>query len=104
MFCASVAYPEQKNGTFDLHYFLNKHIPLFVGFLGDNCVRYEVQKFIASLNPSAPRFLYIAYFWLQSAEQFDATIEQHGAEIFTDIPQFTNIEPVREWREVLQDA
>ena len=48
MFCASVAYPLQKDGTFDFDYFVKRHVPMFAHFLGENCVRFEVQKSLAS--------------------------------------------------------
>ena len=99
-----MAYPTQENGTFDFDYFVNKHVPLFVRLLGENCVKFEVQKSLAAPGAPAPSFICTAYFWVQSGEEFGATLAQHGEEIYADIAKFSNIEPVRQWNEVVQQA
>jgi len=101
MFCASVAYPIQLGGTFDFDYFANKHAPLFARFLGDNCVRFEVHKSLTSPGAPAPRRLGAAYFWVKSGEDFGAALAQYGTEIYADIANFTDIEPIRQWSEVV---
>ncbi len=101
MFCATVAYPIQQGGTFNFEYFATHHVPMFARLLGENCVRFEVHRSLASPGAPAPRFIAIAYFWLTSGEAFGAALAQHGKEIYSDIPQFTDIEPVREWSEVV---
>jgi len=102
MFCASVAYPIQQGGTFDFEYFATRHVPMFARFLGENCVRFEIHRNLSSPNAPAPHFLGAAYFWVKSSEQFGAALAQYGEEIYADIPHFTDIEPVRQWSEVVQ--
>jgi uncharacterized protein (TIGR02118 family) len=102
MFCASVAYPMQQDATFDFDYFAHQHAPLFAHYLGDNCVRFEVHKILALPGAPSPRFLGIAYFWVKSGEEFGARLAQYNNEIYSDIPNFTNIEPIRQWSEVVQ--
>lgn len=102
MFCASVAYPIQQGGRFDFEYFAKKHAPLFARYLGDNCVRFEVHRSLASPAAPTPSFLGVAYFWVRSGEEFGAALAQYGNEIYADIPNFTDIEPIRQWSEVVQ--
>jgi uncharacterized protein (TIGR02118 family) len=102
MFCATVAYPVQQGGRFDFAYFGNQHVPLFARLLGDNCVRFEVHKNIASPAAPTPQYIGTAYFWVQSGEEFGAALAQHGEEIYGDILHFTDIEPLRQWSEVVQ--
>jgi uncharacterized protein (TIGR02118 family) len=102
MFCASVAYPMQQSGKFDFEYFAHKHVPLFARFLGENCVRFEVHKSLAAPGAPAPSFIGVAYFWVRSGEEFGATLARYGNEIYSDIPNFTDIEPLRQWSEVVQ--
>lgn len=104
MFCASVAYPIQPEGTFDFAYFANKHAPLFARCLGANCVRFEVHRSIAAPGAPAPSFIAVAYFWVESDAAFGAALAQHGDEIYADIPHFTDITPIREWSEVVEIA
>jgi len=42
--------------------------------------------------------------WVSSSDGFGATLAQHGAEIYADIPRFTDIEPIRQWSEVISLA
>jgi uncharacterized protein (TIGR02118 family) len=102
MFCASVAYPTTKGATFDFNYFAQKHAPMFARFLGDNCVKFEVQKSLEQPGAPKPTFICAAYFWVKSGEAFGATLAQHGKELYGDIPNFTTIEPVRQWNEVVE--
>ena len=104
MYCASVAYPITEGRRFDLEYFAKRHVPMFARFLGQNCERFEVHRPLAQPGAPAPRFVGSAYFWVRSGEEFGATLEQYGQEIYTDIPKFTDIDPVRQWSEVLESA
>jgi hypothetical protein len=47
MFCASVAYPLESEG-FDFDYFRDHYAPMFAEMLGENCVRFEVHRGLAS--------------------------------------------------------
>ena len=75
---------------------------MFARLLGDNCVRFEVHKSLAMPGAPAPNFIAVAYFWVKTGEAFGAVLAQHGEEIYADIPEFTNIEPIRQWSEVVQ--
>jgi uncharacterized protein (TIGR02118 family) len=97
MYCASVAYPLDAKG-FDFDYFRDRHAPLFAQLLGDNCVRFEVHRGLAT--PGAPPFVAAAYFWVTSPEAFGATLGQHAAALYGDIENFSQTQPVRGWAEV----
>jgi uncharacterized protein (TIGR02118 family) len=71
MFCASVLYPVEAE-DFDFDYFATRHAPMFARLLGDNCVRYEVHRGLATPGAPPPPFLAAAYFWVGSAERFGA--------------------------------
>ena len=101
MFCVSVAYPRKDGGTFDFDYYTRNHVPLVARLVGANAVRAEVRKGIASPDGSAPSFVCLANFWINSFEEFQATLAAHGSEIMGDIPRFTNIQPILQIDEVL---
>jgi uncharacterized protein (TIGR02118 family) len=100
MFCASVVYPSDSK-SFDIDYFATHHAPLFARLIGDNCIRYEVHRALATPGAPAPSFVAAAYFWIRSAEEFGATLAEHGDEIYADIPNFSQTQPSRGWSEVL---
>jgi uncharacterized protein (TIGR02118 family) len=91
----------QPGSRFDFAYFAHTHAPRFARLLGANCVRFEVQQPVATPGAPAPAFLGIAYFWVQSGEEFGAALERCGQEIYADIPRFTDLEPDRQWAEVV---
>jgi uncharacterized protein (TIGR02118 family) len=99
MFCASVAYPLDSVG-FDFEYLCLHHAPMFARLLGENCVRYEVHRGLASAGAPPPPFIAAAYFWVTSAEAFGETLAEHGASIYADIAKFSQTQPVRGWAEV----
>jgi uncharacterized protein (TIGR02118 family) len=101
MFCASVLYPVGAD-DFDFDYFATRHAPMFARLLGDNCVRYEVHRGLATPGAPPPPFLAAAYFWVRSAERFGAALAAHGDEIYSDIPRFSRTQPTRGWAEIYQ--
>jgi uncharacterized protein (TIGR02118 family) len=100
MFCASVAYPPDAE-NFDVEYFASRHAPMFARLLGENCVRFEVHRGLAAPGAPPPPFVAAAYFWVNSAELFGATLAQHGEEIYADLAKFSTTQPARGWAEVM---
>lgn len=99
MFCASVAYPTDAEG-FDFEYFRGSHAPMFARLLGENCVRFEIHRGLATPGAPPPPFAAAAYFWVTSAEAFGAALGEHGQAIYADIARFSRTQPVRGWSEV----
>jgi uncharacterized protein (TIGR02118 family) len=99
MYCASVVYPTDAE-DFDFEYFRSHHAPMFASLLGENCVRSEVHRALATPGAPPPPFLAAAYFWVTSPEAFGATLAKHGAAIYADIGKFTRTQPIRGWAEV----
>jgi uncharacterized protein (TIGR02118 family) len=100
MFCASVVYPSDAE-AFDFDYFSSHHAPMFARLIGENCVKWEVHRALASPGAPPPSFVAAAFFWIVSAEEFGATLAEHGAEIYADIPNFSQTQPSRGWSEVI---
>ena len=100
MFCASVAYPLDSEG-FDFEYFRGRHAPMFAELLGENCQRFEVHRGLATPSAPPPPFAAAAYFWVTSPEAFGIALAQHAEEIYGDIPNFSQTQPVRGWAEVV---
>lgn len=101
MICASVVYPPDAE-DFDVEYFTSRHAPMFARLLGANCTRFEVHRGLAAPGTPPPPFVAAAYFWVSSAEQFGATLAQHGPELYADIANFSKSQPVRGWAAVLE--
>jgi uncharacterized protein (TIGR02118 family) len=100
MYCASVVYPTDAE-NFDFEYFRSRHAPMFAKLLGENCVRFEVHRALATPGAPSPPFAAAGYFWVTSPEAFGATLAEHGAAIYTDIANFSGTQPIRGWAEVV---
>lgn len=102
VFCATVLYPFLDNTSFDFDHYVNVLIPEYVKLLGDNCVRYEVRKGLTSPGANHIQFICIANFWIRSGEQFGAAMAKpEMKEIMQKIAAFTDIQPIRQFDEVL---
>lgn len=101
MFCVTIAYPKQDDGKFDFDYYSTKHLPMAAGHLGDNVTKAEVRRGLVAADGSTAPFVCITNLWINSVEDFQAALTNHGGEILGDLPNFTNCQPVIQISEVL---
>ena len=101
MFCITGVYPNKDGAQFDFEYYTTKHLPMGACYLGDNVVKVEVRKGVASADGSAPPFVCVVNVWINSVEEFQSAMAEHGEKLMSDIPNYTNIEPIMQVDEVL---
>lgn len=101
MYCVSVAYAREEGCTFDFDYYVNNHVPMVAGFLGDNLIKHEVRKGVAALDGSDAPFVCQASFWIQDVPRLQTVLEERGEQILGDIAHFTNLHPSLQVDEVL---
>ena len=94
----TVAYPNKADAKFDFDYYMKKHIPFVAGLVGKNI---EVGRGISSATGSPAAFVCVAAVPIDSVAKFQAIFSQHGPEILADIPNYTNIEPIIQFDEIL---
>ena len=98
----AVMYPSASGTTFDQDYYMQTHIPLVRRLwspLGLQDVK--VLRGVAGPDGAAPTYSIVALLSFASMDAFKAAAAQHGAEIFADIPKFTNGKPVLQFNEAL---
>ena len=96
MIVVLVMYPDSEDATFDMDYYLNTHLKLVGdrwGGMGLKGARVLTGVSGGSAGSAAP-YRVMAVVDFESLEAFQATAAAHGAEIFGDVPNFTNITPV----------
>lgn len=95
MITVSVLYPSGGDATFDEAYYLQTHMPL-VGARWKAMGLAEVRVLRGAGTPdgSAPPYGVIALLTFRSMKDFQGAVQAHGAEIFADIPKFTNVQPL----------
>jgi uncharacterized protein (TIGR02118 family) len=90
-----VLYPMNTAGRFDLEYYMAKHIPMVqarwqpLGLTG-----FQILRGTPGPDGVVPAFRLIALVSFTSMAAFKTASAQHAAEIFGDIPNFTDAKPV----------
>lgn len=103
MIKVSVMYPYHAGARFDHTYYRDKHLPLVQRKMGSALVRYAIDKGMpAGDNP--PPYVAIAHLYAESMESFQAGFGPHTAEIRADIPNYTDITPIRQISDVVVET
>ncbi len=97
----AVTYPNKDGATFDLDYYLGKHVPMVADLLAN---RIEVCQGIGTPDGGPVAFLCVARIWINSIEEFASAMVQHGVRIMGDIPNYTNVAPIIQIEEVLRNG
>jgi len=102
MIVVTVLYPTQAGSRFDQTYYMQKHMPLVRSRWKDMGLQEaRVLRGAGTPDGSAPPFQMMAVLTFSSLQDFQACAAKHGAEIFADVPNFTNIQPVVQLNEPL---
>lgn len=91
----SVMYPFADGKTFDMEYYETRHMPMVAGFLGDNLVKYTIEKGVASGIPNQPLpYMAIGTFYVKSLADYQAAIAPNRDAIRADFVNYTNAVPI----------
>jgi uncharacterized protein (TIGR02118 family) len=102
MFKVNVMYPYTEGARFDHTYYRDRHMPMVKARLGNACAYYTIEKGLAGGAPGAPpAFVAMCAFICDSAEGYEAAIQEHRAEILGDITNYTDIVPVLQISEIV---
>ena len=95
MIVVSVMYPATDGSRFDEAYYLEHHAAL-LHRLWDGMGLREARflKGMSAPGGGAPPYQVLALLTFESADAFKAASRAHGAEIFADIPKFTDVQPL----------
>lgn len=99
-----IAYYKNLDGKhFNMDYYLNSHLPMLKRLAGEALKHIAIDKGIAGGEPnSKPFYLLVAHLYFDSIDSFQQTLAPHFAEIMSDVPNYTDIEPVFQISEVVQ--
>lgn len=97
MYWVTILYPNKEGAKFDFNYYVNKHIPMTAMLFGHSI---QVLKGVASPT-GGPPFLCIGRIPVKSLDDFVTIMSGQGSVLIADIPNYTNVEPVIQFEEVL---
>jgi uncharacterized protein (TIGR02118 family) len=101
MIRVNVVYPNKSGATFDMEYYLSKHMPMVREKMGAALKAMTVDQGLNGGQPGTEAaYQVIASLLFDSAEAFQNAFIPHTAEIMADIPRYTNIAPTVQISEV----
>lgn len=94
MIKVSVLYANGPGNTFDMAYYLGTHMPLVKQKLGSALKGMAVEEGLSGSDAGTPpAYLAMGHLVFESAEAFGQAFSAHAADILSDIPNYTNIQP-----------
>jgi uncharacterized protein (TIGR02118 family) len=101
MIKVSVFYPNSEGSTFDLDYYVNKHMPMVASEVGPALKGTGVEAGLAGGAPGAPApYACIGTLIFDSVEAFQTSFGPKAGTIMADIPNYTNVAPVIQISEI----
>jgi len=97
MIHTATLYPNGEGKTFDMDYYLNKHIPLIKSLIGDSVKIISIDKGLSSnYSPDSPvPYLAIGHMYFETMSALQNSMTPAVIEkILADIPNYTNIEAI----------
>jgi uncharacterized protein (TIGR02118 family) len=97
----TVFYPNGKDKTFDMEYYIRKHIPMVLGLLGEGVELGAIEMGLNGGKPAIPPpYLVMSHIYFDTIEDFERAYRPNEQEIIRDMPNYTNCEPIIQVSEV----
>lgn len=101
MIKVSIFYPHTANASFDINYYVTKHMPMVRDKLGSACKGMAIDQGVGGGAPGTPpTYVAIGHFLCESVQAFQAAFGPHAKEIMADIPNYTKSQPIVQFSEV----
>jgi uncharacterized protein (TIGR02118 family) len=100
----SILYPNIEGKKFDKDYYLNIHMPMSIKLQGDAVKSVQVDFGISGLPGTSPNYTAMCSFVYDSFEAFEAAFMPHAKVLQDDIANYTDIETVIQFSEVMIDS
>jgi len=100
----SILYPNNQGSQFDVSYYVETHMPLSVNLLSAHpgFKGVSVEHGLSGAVPaSPPAYIAMCHFLFDSIEDFLAAFMPNASVLQSDMQNYTNIEPVIQFNEVL---
>jgi uncharacterized protein (TIGR02118 family) len=95
MIKVTVLYPNNPGSTFDMAYYLDKHIPMVQQKLSNALRGTAVDQGLGGTEPgSPPAYVVICHFLFDSVDAYQEAFRPHAQAIVDDVPNYTNTPPI----------
>jgi uncharacterized protein (TIGR02118 family) len=101
MIVFTVMYPNEPGKHFDMDYYTTKHIALVKEKAGDVVKGVSIERGLSGGAPGSPaKYAVVCRIQLDSLDDL-AVMGEHSPAFDADVPNFTDITPIRDIREVI---
>jgi uncharacterized protein (TIGR02118 family) len=98
----TVMYPLTPGARFDLDYYQSRHMAIVLEAVGNACRGHQVAQGLSAAAPNTePTYCVMSELYFDSVEAFEAAITPHVPKIRADIPNFTDITPIRQISQIV---
>ena len=97
----NIFYPKSENAQFDWDYYLNSHMPLSIKLHGAALKGISISKGLEGIEVSPVAFVAVTTMLFDSVDAFIEAFMPHAETLQGDIKNYTNIQPVIQFSEVL---
>jgi uncharacterized protein (TIGR02118 family) len=100
----SILYPHRAGARFDFDYYTNKHMPMSIELLSSHTgfKGVSVERGVDGAPPGTPpAFVAMCHFAFESMQAFIEAFTPNAPVLQADIANYTDIEPVIQFNEVL---
>lgn len=95
MIKVSILYPNGEGKKFDMDYYKTKHMPMIANLLGDSLKLLAIEAGISGRTASDPApYLAVGHLYFDRLSAWQNSFRPHADKIRSDIPNYTNIQPV----------
>lgn len=102
MFKVSVMYPNEAGAEFDFDYYLTTHMTLVDKHLKPfGLIRSSVDKGVSGGGDDPAPYICIGNLYFETEEGYGKGSAEAGPVLRGDIPNFTNLTPIRQISEIL---
>ncbi|MEJ5358259.1 MAG: EthD family reductase [Desulfobacterales bacterium] len=102
MYKVSVMYPHREGARFDLDYYRTTHMDLVFRLLKPfGLVRTEVLRGLSGGEGKPAPYVCIGNLYFETADGYEKGVAASGGALRGDIPNFTDIAPIRQISEVV---
>ena len=99
----TILYPNSDGKTFDMDYYATKNMPMVADLMGEALKGLHIDTGISGRTPNDPiPYLAIGYLYFDSLEAYQEAFAPVAEKIVTDIPNYTNTQPVIQISEIVQ--
>jgi len=102
MIKVSILYPNNVGSRFDADYYVDTHMPMTLAKLGDAIKGVSVEMGKSGEMPDqAPAYIAMCHFICETPEAFYTAFMPHMDALQNDMPNYTDVEPVIQFSEIV---